>query len=435
VTAVLYNPYIFGPPIRRPEDFFGREEETYSLLECIRNAGCASVVGERRMGKTSLLYNLMNQPQGVWQKGAEPLPVLIDPQLRIRGEKHFCAKVIQEIASEIPELTPAAREPREQAEETDLIAYLEKIAPRRLVLMIDEFELIATQEGFSEQFFLFLRAIAQNYGASLITATSVPLEQCCRKSHISSVFRNIFQDVYLKPFSEEAFQHFIAETSRRSGVSLEIWRPQILDLAGRFPAFTQLACLHYYRAAARKPDLSPDEHLKIRQSFEDQAKPCFESIWEEYLSDEEKVALKDLAKGQADMNSSAMKQLMRKGYVVDNRVFSSVFAEMFLREREIRPISSSPIFFDEKGEIWVNGKLTPPLTKNEYTLLKYLCQNVGKTCTKDEVAAAVWSDDYSNTDDQRIAQLVSRLRRKIEPDPNKPRYLLTSHGRGFKLIF
>ena len=433
MAAVLHNPYIFGPPVKRPEDFFGREEETYSLLECIRHAGCASVVGERRMGKTSLLYHLLNQPQDVWPQGAEPALVLLDPQLRLKGEKHFHARVIEEIASQLPEAKLARREPREEAREADLIACLEGIAPRRLVLMIDEFELIATQEEFSEEFFLFLRAIAQNYGTSIITATSVPLEQCCRKRHTSSVFRNIFQDVHLGPFREGEFEHFIAETSRRSGVSLEAWRSQILELAGRFPAFTQLACLHYYRAVIRHPDLSPDDHLRIRQNFEDQAKPCFESIWEQYLSDEEKKALTALSRGQADMNSSAIKQLARKGYVVDGRVFSSVFAEMFLCEKETRPIPSSSFFFDEKGEVWVNGKAIP-LTRNEYTFLQYLRQNAGKICSEDEIAVAVWGDDYVNTDDQRIHQLVSRLRRKIEPDPSKPRYLLTCHGRGFKLV-
>ena len=37
-------------------------------------------------------------------------------------------------------------------------------------------------------------------------------------------------------------------------------------------------------------------------------------------------------------------------------------------------------------------------------------------------------------DDARIEKLVSRLRKKVEPDPNEPRYLLTVRGRGYRLV-
>jgi DNA-binding response OmpR family regulator len=57
-----------------------------------------------------------------------------------------------------------------------------------------------------------------------------------------------------------------------------------------------------------------------------------------------------------------------------------------------------------------------------------------KICDKYQIVEAVWGEEYiDEVDDARIEKLVSRLRKKIEPDPNEPRYLLTVRGRGYKL--
>jgi two-component system response regulator RegX3 len=50
------------------------------------------------------------------------------------------------------------------------------------------------------------------------------------------------------------------------------------------------------------------------------------------------------------------------------------------------------------------------------------------------IVEVVWGGEYlDRVDDARIEKLVSRLRSKIEPDPARPRYLLTQRGRGYKL--
>jgi DNA-binding response OmpR family regulator len=64
-----------------------------------------------------------------------------------------------------------------------------------------------------------------------------------------------------------------------------------------------------------------------------------------------------------------------------------------------------------------------------------LYENSERVCEKDEIANSVWgSANMDKIDDERIAKLVSRLRERIEPDPDKPRYLLTAHGRGYRLM-
>jgi len=90
----------------------------------------------------------------------------------------------------------------------------------------------------------------------------------------------------------------------------------------------------------------------------------------------------------------------------------------------------------ESGNVWVGGQLIePPLTNAEFRLLSFLYKNAGKICGKYETVKSVWGEEYiDEVDDFRIAKLVSRLRRRIEPDPSNPRFIQTVRGRGYKLV-
>ena len=89
---------------------------------------------------------------------------------------------------------------------------------------------------------------------------------------------------------------------------------------------------------------------------------------------------------------------------------------------------------EDAGEVWVDGVKVTVLTDLEYKLMKLLFQRSDRLTTKDMVVEAVWGGQYfDNVDDARIEKLVSRLRAKVEPDPARPRYLVTQRGRGYKL--
>jgi energy-coupling factor transporter ATP-binding protein EcfA2 len=70
----------------------------------------------------------------------------------------------------------------------------------------------------------------------------------------------------------------------------------------------------------------------------------------------------------------------------------------------------------------------------EQLLLEYLSAHPHQVCDKDDVIRAIWPEDkiYSEgVRDDSLAQLVRRVRLKIEPDPSNPRYLHTVPGRGY----
>ncbi len=73
------------------------------------------------------------------------------------------------------------------------------------------------------------------------------------------------------------------------------------------------------------------------------------------------------------------------------------------------------------------------LTPNEFELLRVLAQNEGKLLTHPMILREVWGPGYAE-ESHYLHVYVSQLRRKIEPDPARPRYLLTAPGAGYRLV-
>jgi two-component system KDP operon response regulator KdpE len=72
------------------------------------------------------------------------------------------------------------------------------------------------------------------------------------------------------------------------------------------------------------------------------------------------------------------------------------------------------------------------LTPNEYDILKVLIQNAGKVITHRQLLHLVWGAAYE-TEMHLLRVNVSNLRRKIEPDPARPHYIITEPGVGYRL--
>ncbi len=71
------------------------------------------------------------------------------------------------------------------------------------------------------------------------------------------------------------------------------------------------------------------------------------------------------------------------------------------------------------------------LTPKEFDILYFLAQNRGEVFTKEQIYQAVWADDYL-LDDSNIMAFIRKLRKKIEPNPDAPQYILTVWGIGYK---
>jgi two-component system KDP operon response regulator KdpE len=86
----------------------------------------------------------------------------------------------------------------------------------------------------------------------------------------------------------------------------------------------------------------------------------------------------------------------------------------------------------EKQQVRVAGKPVH-LTPHQYDLMRLFARNEGKLLTHRTILQEVWGPGYG-TESNLLHVHVSQLRRKIEPDPSRPRYLLTEPGAGYRLV-
>lgn len=84
-----------------------------------------------------------------------------------------------------------------------------------------------------------------------------------------------------------------------------------------------------------------------------------------------------------------------------------------------------------RRRVTVDGKEVH-LTPTEYETLKYLARYAGKVITRRTLLLGVWGPQYA-TEDHYLHVFVGQLRRKIEPNPSRPIYLLTEPGVGYRL--
>jgi two-component system KDP operon response regulator KdpE len=85
----------------------------------------------------------------------------------------------------------------------------------------------------------------------------------------------------------------------------------------------------------------------------------------------------------------------------------------------------------EKRVVSVDGRAVQ-LTPHEFALLRVLARNPGKLLTHTTLLREVWGRGYGE-ESHYLHVYVSQLRRKLEPDPARPRYILTEPGAGYRL--
>jgi two-component system KDP operon response regulator KdpE len=83
----------------------------------------------------------------------------------------------------------------------------------------------------------------------------------------------------------------------------------------------------------------------------------------------------------------------------------------------------------ESREVRVRGE-DVHLTPKEFELLKYLADRAGKPIAHRVLLKAIWGPEYGEGC-ENLRVLINQVRRKIEPDPAKPKYVLTSAWFGY----
>jgi len=120
--------------------------------------------------------------------------------------------------------------------------------------------------------------------------------------------------------------------------------------------------------------------------------------------------------------------------------FSSgeLMARMRAALRHSTQTTSDPVFETDNLKVDLTrrqvkvGTEEISLTPTEYDLLRILVQNAGRVLTHHQLLRQVWGNTYES-EAHLLRVNMSNLRRKIEPDPTRPRYIITEPGVGYRL--
>jgi tetratricopeptide (TPR) repeat protein len=147
----LTNPYITGQPITAPGNFYGRRDIVQDIFNRLRTTPEQNILvihGQRRIGKTSLLYFLAHQAEKQFSR--EFIPVVVD----LLGSKNT-QRLFEEISDQITLALKRKRikldhiiESHTQSNKPRLQVILEKIHPLRVLLFIDEFDYLGDPSIF-----------------------------------------------------------------------------------------------------------------------------------------------------------------------------------------------------------------------------------------------------------------------------------------------
>ncbi len=338
------NPYLNRSMIRAVDQFHGRSREIARAMARLGGdpPQSISLVGERRVGKSSLLWHIS---QGeIYTRYLDKPDRYVFILLDFQGQQHldqtgFCRLCGQYLAQAVPGRQEATY---------DFVSLESTIADlsregRRLIFLFDEFEAVTRNPAFGTQFFGFLRALANAYPVAFCTVSRQDLQQLCHTRDIAeSPFFNIFARIHLGPLTWDEARTLITAPSAQAELPLQEHTDALLALSGRLPFFVQMAC----SAAFEVLDETGLDWNQVEQRFLEEGQSHFCYLWESFDVHQRQVVA-HLAAGQMPPPelAPAVKWLERNGYIdqADNQLalFSRLF-DAFLTEIQDLPETPPP---------------------------------------------------------------------------------------------
>ena len=231
-----FNPYISGEPVRQPAMFFGRDE----LLRRIFNAlhqNSIMIHGQRRMGKTTLLYQLAEMLRQADDPEWAFIPVYMD--LEGTSQSRFFYALIEAIwgalqayALDDPprlhfvESTPEDYTDREFTADLRLAldSVIEVVAPRkaRVILLLDEMDVVSAYDTVVQQQLrrIFMSPLAANLGA---VVAGIQISKTWDR--LESPWYNMFNEIPLELFTDEQARELLVEPVR----GVYEWEPAAIE--------------------------------------------------------------------------------------------------------------------------------------------------------------------------------------------------------------
>jgi ligand-binding sensor domain-containing protein/Cdc6-like AAA superfamily ATPase len=376
-----FNPYICGPPVYDESMFFGRDNLLRELLQTVHNNNTI-IYGERRIGKTTLLYQLGQRLKKLEDPDFTFFPAFVNLQ-GIPQDRLFlllAQGVAQELEDKVGSLALICRSGgRGDATSSapgldwrpvktgysnldfqeDLVTIVEALQrttskEARLILMLDEADVISTHDQIvQEQLRGVLMSSLARKVKVLLAGTYISKEWHLQ----SSPWYNLFsREIMLPPLDERGIKRLIQQPVQ--GVyryDQEAIR-RIIAYSDRRPFEAQRLCLHAVKEAVgkHKRHVSASEvEAALRSSLEERTSE-FEHLWEALSSDGQR-ALQVLARSRS-VTAPGQKRGARRERTLPKLPVSDADRELLVRGGVLYRYDKVEHLLSSFQE-WVRGEL------------------------------------------------------------------------------
>ena len=303
-----------------------------------------------------------------------------------------------------------------------------------------------TQEGFSliflfdrfdqylpditEHFFINLKVLRNRakYKFSAVFSLSRPLDMLVEPHIISEFYDSVAGNTIFMPLSDLtglAFRLSYLEKLSGKTIDKKVFE-NILHLTGGHNKLTHTAIEAVL--SERESPMNLEEFLLKRR----QIQATLYGLWE-YLTPHEKAHLKNMTSDELAGDEDII-FLTHAGLIAQNgEILIPLFSGYIdaLKNTGSQTLEFKP----ETNEIYKGEEnITQNLSPSEFRILRFLIQNKDRVLEKDAIIQAVWKDTKTQegVTDQALDQIIYRLRKKIEDNPNDPHHLQTMKGKGYK---
>ncbi|MBN2084681.1 MAG: winged helix-turn-helix domain-containing protein [Anaerolineales bacterium] len=415
------NPFYHRGPVSDPGFFFGRGRELSYLFDLLRKGQSVAVSGPRRIGKTSLLMHLMNPAVAAAHDCApeEMEFLLLDGgTLDGLGEEDFYGAVGRSLGGESA-----------SQNYSDLLERIRGAfagSRRCLVILLDEFELVAANARFGAALFNRLRGLSAQYPIRFVTASKNPLWKLGRTNPetLASPFFNFFAPLTLGPMEEAEARDLLLRLSSRAGKPFpdQALEP-ILALSGPHPLFLQVAGYRAFETVCDGGNLSVESLPEIRRRMLADLEPHLQYYWNE-LDEEDRYALAALP-----ITGGESLSLVEAGLVRNGKYIGSILEHFVRRQKVPGLLQGGPFLIDLRRSQATVGGQSVHLTPTEFSLLKVFLEKPGRMLTPQEIETALWPDE-NILDPERARGVVKKLRNALG---EAGELLVNRRGQGYLL--